>query len=76
VLLSFSVPGIPGGVLLVMVPVLASVGIPAEGVGILLAVDVIPDMFRTVTNVTADMVAAVIVAPVQVTGADASAPVT
>jgi len=63
VLLSFSVPGIPGGVLLVMVPVLASVGIPAEGVGILLAVDVIPDMFRTVTNVTADMVAAVIVAP-------------
>ena len=63
VLLSFSVPGIPGGVLLVMVPVLTSVGIPAEGVGILLAVDVIPDMFRTVTNVTADMVAAVIVAP-------------
>jgi Na+/H+-dicarboxylate symporter len=62
VLLSFSVPGIPGGVLLIMVPVLASVGIPAEGVGILLAVDVIPDMFRTVTNVTADMVAAVIVA--------------
>lgn len=61
VLLSFSVPGIPGGVLLIMVPVLASVGIPAEGVGILLAVDVIPDMFRTVTNVTADMVAAVIV---------------
>ncbi|HXF25319.1 MAG TPA: dicarboxylate/amino acid:cation symporter [Gemmatimonadaceae bacterium] len=61
VLLSFSVPGIPGGVLLVMVPVLTSVGIPAEGIGILLAVDVIPDMFRTVTNVTADMVAAVIV---------------
>lgn len=63
VLLSFSVPGIPGGVLLVMVPVLTSVGIPAEGVGILLAVDVIPDMFRTVTNVTADMVAAVLVSP-------------
>ncbi|MEO6778309.1 MAG: dicarboxylate/amino acid:cation symporter [Gemmatimonadaceae bacterium] len=61
VLLSFSVPGIPGGVLLVMVPVLTSVGIPPEGVGILLAVDVIPDMFRTVTNVTADMVAAVVV---------------
>ena len=61
VLLSFSIPGIPGGVLLVMVPVLTSVGIPPEGVGILLAVDVIPDMFRTATNVTADMVAAVIV---------------
>ncbi len=61
VLLSFSIPGIPGGVFLVIVPVLASLGIPAEGVGILLAVDVVPDMFRTATNVTADMVAAVIV---------------
>ena len=67
VLLSFSVPGIPGGVLLVMVPVLTSVGIPPEGVGILLAVDVIPDMFRTVTNVTADMLAAVIVSRVSTT---------
>ncbi len=62
VLLSFSVPGIPAGVLFIMVPVLASVGIPAEGIGILLAVDVVPDMFRTLTNVTADMVAALITA--------------
>ncbi|HEY5087939.1 MAG TPA: cation:dicarboxylase symporter family transporter, partial [Gemmatimonadaceae bacterium] len=62
VLLSFSVPGIPAGVLLVMVPVLTSIGIPAEGIGILFAMDVIPDMVRTLTNVTADMVAAVIVA--------------
>jgi proton glutamate symport protein len=62
VLLSFSIPGIPAGVMLVMIPILASVGIPAEGIGILLAVDVIPDMVRTLTNVTADMVAAVIVA--------------
>ena len=62
VLLSFSVPGIPGGVLLIMIPVLRSVGIPAEGIGILLAVDVIPDMFRTLTNVTADMTAALITA--------------
>jgi Na+/H+-dicarboxylate symporter len=61
VLLSFSIPGIPGGVFLVIVPVLAGLGIPVEGVGILLAVDVVPDMFRTATNVTADMVAAVIV---------------
>lgn len=62
VLLSFSVPGIPGGVLLIMAPVLTGVGIPAEGIGILLAVDVVPDMFRTLTNVTADMVAALITA--------------
>lgn len=62
VLLSFTVPGVPGGFLVVMLPVLASAGIPAEGIGILFAMDAIPDMFRTLTNVTADMVAAVIVA--------------
>jgi DAACS family dicarboxylate/amino acid:cation (Na+ or H+) symporter len=45
-----------------MVPVLLSAGLPAEGVGILLGADTIPDMFRTVTNVTGDIVAAVIVA--------------
>lgn len=57
---SFSVPGIPGGSIVMMVPVLLSVGLPAEGVGVLLAVDTIPDMFRTATNVTSDLAAAVI----------------
>lgn len=62
VLLSFSVPGVPAGVLLVMVPIVTALGVPPEGIGLLLAVDVIPDMIRTLTNVTADMTAAVIVA--------------
>jgi proton glutamate symport protein len=57
---SFSVPGIPGGSIIMMVPVLLAVGLPAEGVGVLLAVDTIPDMFRTTSNVTADLAAAVI----------------
>ena len=57
---SFSVPGIPGGSIIMMVPVLLAVGLPAEGVGVLLAVDTIPDMFRTTTNVTSDLAAAVI----------------
>jgi len=57
---SFSVPGIPGGSIIMMVPVLLAVGLPAEGVGVLLAVDTIPDMFRTATNVTADMATAVV----------------
>lgn len=59
---SFSVPGVPGGSIIVMVPVLTSVGIPVEGVGILLGADTIPDMFRTTTNVTGHMTAAVILA--------------
>jgi len=59
---SFSVPGVPGGSIIVMVPVLTSAGIPVEGIGILLGADTIPDMFRTTTNVTGHMTAAVILA--------------
>src|SRR5207247_5407088 len=36
VVTSFSIPGIPGGSIIAMVPVLTSVGLPVEGVGILL----------------------------------------
>jgi Na+/H+-dicarboxylate symporter len=57
---TFSVPGIPGGAIIVVVPVLMAAGLPIEGVGILLGVDTIPDMFRTTANVTGDMTAAVV----------------
>ena len=36
-----------------MAPVLTSANFPVAGIGILLAVDTIPDMFRTTANVTA-----------------------
>ncbi len=62
VLTTFSVPGIPGGSIVVMVPVLLAAGVPVEGMGILLGVDTIPDMFRTTANVTGDMVAATVLA--------------
>jgi Na+/H+-dicarboxylate symporter len=61
-LTSFSIPGIPGGSIIAMVPVLSAVGLPLEGIGILLGVDTIPDMFRTAANVTGQMSAATIVA--------------
>jgi proton glutamate symport protein len=57
VLLSFSVPGVPGGSVLVIAPVLTSVGIPVSGIALLLALDAVPDMFRTMTNVTGDFAA-------------------
>ncbi|MGH9382718.1 MAG: dicarboxylate/amino acid:cation symporter [Vicinamibacterales bacterium] len=60
-LTSFSTPGVPHGWLLVISPLMAPMGIPAEGIGLLIAVDAIPDIFATALNVTADMVAAVIV---------------
>jgi proton glutamate symport protein len=59
---TFSIPGIPGGSIIMIVPVLLAAGLPAEGVGLLLGVDTIPDMFRTTTNVTGDVTAAVILA--------------
>jgi proton glutamate symport protein len=62
VVTTFSIPGVPGASIIMIVPVLLTAGVPAEGVGLLLAVDTIPDMFRTTTNVTGDMTAAVIIA--------------
>src|SRR5688572_13682305 len=61
VLTTFSVPGIPAGSIIVMVPILSSAGLPPEGIGILLGIDAITDMFRTATNVTGDMAGAVVI---------------
>ena len=57
---TYAVPGIPGGSIIAMVPALTVAGLPIEGMGILLAVDTIPDMFRTTANVTGTMVLAAI----------------
>jgi len=48
--------GVPGGSLPLVVVVLQTVGIPPESIGIILGVDRILDMSRTVVNVTGDIV--------------------
>ena len=53
VLMSFSVPGIPSGSLFVVAPFFAAAGIPPESVGVLIALDLVPDVFKTLLNVTA-----------------------
>ncbi|HZT78298.1 MAG TPA: cation:dicarboxylase symporter family transporter [Vicinamibacterales bacterium] len=55
---TFAVPGIPGGSIIAMVPVLRAADVPVDGIGILLAVDAIPDMFRTTANVTGTLAVA------------------
>jgi Na+/H+-dicarboxylate symporter len=55
VLSSFTVPGIPGGSIIALVPVMASANLPIDGIGILLAVDTIPDMFRSAANATGSL---------------------
>ena len=62
VIATFAVPGIPGGSIVAMVPVLAAANLPVEGIGILLAVDTIPDMFRTTANLTGAMTLTAVIA--------------
>lgn len=54
--------GIPMAGLVMMTVVLKAVGLPLEGIGLILAVDRILDMFRTTINVYGDTCAAVIIA--------------
>lgn len=54
--------GVPGGSLPLIMVVLATVGVPAESIAIILGVDRILDMSRTVLNITGDLTAAAYVA--------------
>jgi DAACS family dicarboxylate/amino acid:cation (Na+ or H+) symporter len=54
--------GVPAGSIPVVVMILGMVGIPAEGIGMILGVDRFLDMCRTTLNVTGDLAAAVVVA--------------
>jgi Na+/H+-dicarboxylate symporter len=56
-IVSFAVASIPGGSVLSMAPAIDTVGIPLDGLAVLLSVDRIPDMARTATNVTGTMTA-------------------
>jgi DAACS family dicarboxylate/amino acid:cation (Na+ or H+) symporter len=58
ILAGIGTAGVPGGSLPLVVMVLQTVGIPAEGIGIILGVDRLLDMSRTVVNVSGDIVLA------------------
>jgi Na+/H+-dicarboxylate symporter len=62
VFLAFAAPGVPRGAFLMLAPMFLSIHLPVEGIGILIAVDAIPDLFATVLNVTGDLAAVVFVA--------------
>lgn len=53
--------GVPGGSLPVIMIIMNSVGIPAEGIGLILGIDRLLDMCRTTLNVTGDLVIAAMV---------------
>jgi DAACS family dicarboxylate/amino acid:cation (Na+ or H+) symporter len=54
--------GVPGGSLPLIVVLMQQVGVPAEGIGIILGIDRVLDMCRTVLNVTGDLCIATCVA--------------
>lgn len=60
--LAFAAPGVPRGAFIMLTPLFLAIGLPAEGIGILIAVDALPDTFATVLNVTGDLAAAALVA--------------
>lgn len=59
---SIGVAGIPAASLVAIAIILSAVGLPLEGIGLILAVDRVLDMMRTAVNVTGDSAGAVIIA--------------
>lgn len=63
-LLSATTVGVPmGGAAFTTLPAFAAAGIPLEGVVLLASVEAIPDLFKTVLNVTANLTVATIAVP-------------
>lgn len=62
VLTAIGTAGVPGGSIPLLAMVLVMVGVPAEGIAIILGVDRLLDMARTVPNVTGDLCTSLIVA--------------
>jgi proton glutamate symport protein len=61
-LASIGSPGIPSGSIVMLIIVLNSVGLPVEGLALILGVDRPLDMLRTVVNITGDSTVSTIVA--------------
>jgi Na+/H+-dicarboxylate symporter len=62
VFLGFAAPGVPRGAFLMLAPLFLAIGLPIEGIGILIAVDALPDLFATVLNASGDLAATALVA--------------
>ena len=60
-ILSFASAGIPSGSKLLSWPIFLAAGVPVEALVVLKVIDAIPDIFKTLLNVTADLSVTVIV---------------
>ena len=61
-LASVGTAGVPGVGIIMLAMVLTQVGLPAEGIGLIIGVDRLLDMVRTVVNVTGDSTVSTVIA--------------
>jgi len=64
--LAFAAPGVPRGGFIMLTPLFLAIGLPADGIGLLIAVDAIPDTFASALNSTGHLAAVTIVGKGQV----------
>jgi Na+/H+-dicarboxylate symporter len=64
-LASVGAAGVPGAGMITLAMVLTAVGVPTEGIALVLGVDRLLDMFRTATNLTGDSTCAVLMAKLE-----------
>ena len=61
-LTSMAVASVPSASVVSLAPAFATTGLPLSGIALLIGLDRIPDMFRTMTNVTGHLTTAVVIA--------------
>jgi Na+/H+-dicarboxylate symporter len=64
-LASLTVAAVPSGGVISLLPAFQSTGLPIAGLSILIGLDRIPDMFRTMTNATGHLTTAVVVSAIE-----------
>jgi Na+/H+-dicarboxylate symporter len=64
-LASLTVASVPTASVVSLLPAFTTTGLPIQGLSILLALDRIPDMFRTMTNVTGHLTGATVIAAIE-----------
>jgi len=64
-LASLTVASVPSASIVSLTPALVSTGLPLSGLTLLIGLDRIPDMFRTMTNVAGHVTAAAVIAAVE-----------
>ncbi|MDP3910351.1 MAG: dicarboxylate/amino acid:cation symporter [Gemmatimonadales bacterium] len=64
-LASLTVASVPSASVVSLLPAFTTIGLPIQGLSLLIGLDRIPDMFRTMTNVTGHLTAATVISAVE-----------